>query len=173
MSDSSPPSGPPSGGTSLSVGPTTAVRHGHPLMGIALIAGVVIAIGALVGALLYVARPHDARDARAAATAGFKALVAAERGRQHACTTLLTYVDGDHATERRACQALVGDDPGVHVHGLHAGRVHLAAERGTVHLSGTVVDARGDRPLSLEVPMSDTTGMWLIAWDGASMVRPR
>lgn len=131
-----------------------------------MIAGVVVVTGALVGALVLAIRPHDARDARDVVVSGVGQRVSAEAGTGNACRRLSAYLDGEPSTYRPQCRALVGTDPGVRLRQVSAEAVHLAAERGTVHLTGVMVDTRGRRPLSADFTVSNERGTWKLNWDG-------
>jgi hypothetical protein len=157
----------------LSVGDPVPVQHGRPLVGLALIAAAVLALGGTTyGAVAFVHHQHAASTAQVVhdITRGATLLVDAESGDSTACARTARVLAGPSQLLRQECTGIVDRDPGVRVDKIRVDRLDLGGRAGTARLRETVTDDRGTRTLERVVHLVHESRVWRLSWDGRTTV---
>jgi hypothetical protein len=153
----------------LSVAEASVVRMGRPLVGVGVLVGVLLVLGAIgYGSYAFV---HD-RSAAERANAltdtrlGVTMLVRAEGGSARSCRRAEAFLAGGPAAVRHKCLAIVGNDHGARLDDVRVDRPSFRSDRGTVHLTATFVDPSGSRPFDHDFAVVKQVKQWRLSWDG-------
>jgi hypothetical protein len=157
----------------LSVAEAVHVSAGRPLIGLLVVAGCLLVIGAATyGGVAFVHDRHAATRGQAVAdvTRGTTLLIDAEAGRPDACRRARSVLAGPTVDLLRECLALVDHDPGARVDRVRVDRLRLHGTTGTAHVRATVGDATGTHTVDRVVALVHARRTWLMAWDGKPAV---
>lgn len=154
----------------LSVGSTSVVKTGNPVVAVAVIGGGIVLVVLLVLGATKMLHRHMDGDLSKAATGAYTSLARAEGGKDAACLVVANEIVGKHDAVVTQCQALVGDATGTRLRQLHATKVVRNGTRGTVHLAGRVVDGDTRTPLDVTVEVTEIDNTWRLDWDGRSIL---
>ena len=153
----------------LSVGEAVTVSVGRPLVGLAVVAGCLLALGAATyGGVAYVHHQHHQSRQQVLddVRQGTTLLVDAEGGQSRACHRAGTVLAGLPQDIERECAAIVGDDPGARVVAVSVDRLDLQGAKGTAHVHATIADASGTHVLDRVVDLVHGRREWRMDWSG-------
>lgn len=153
----------------LSVGEAVHVSVGRPFVGLLVVAGCLLVVGAAAYAgVALVHHQHAAttRQAVADVTRAATLLVEAEGGRSASCERMSAVVAGPATATLRECRAVVGHDPGAEVARLHVDRVRLHGTAGSARVRTTITDRAGSRTVDRVLHLVHGRRTWLLSWDG-------
>jgi len=156
----------------LSVGDAVHVSVGRPLVGLLVVVGCLVVIGAATyGGVSFVHHRHEAtaRQAAADVTRAATLILAAEGGHAASCARMSAVVAGPKARIVRECDSMVGHDPGAEPGTLHVDRVRLHGNAGSARVRSTISDRAGTHTLDRVLPLVHVRREWLLRWDGAPL----